>query len=107
MNLIDQSGASGKNRQEHDQELAELKHLLRQSMPPLSADQLEPSTDLWPQLRARIDSQLSADRANSQSISKTHWAGMRVPWFDWALAALATAALLFFPGIIPALLYHF
>jgi hypothetical protein len=31
----------------------------------------------------------------------------RVPWFDWALAALAGAALLIFPGIIPALFYHF
>jgi len=31
---------------------------------------------------------------------------VRIPWFDWVLAALASAALIFFPGAIPALLYH-
>jgi hypothetical protein len=31
---------------------------------------------------------------------------LRVPWFDWALAAIVSAALIFFPGAIPALLYH-
>jgi len=29
-----------------------------------------------------------------------------VPWFDWVLAGLASAALICFPGVIPALLYH-
>jgi len=28
------------------------------------------------------------------------------PWFDWALAAILGASLFFFPGAIPALLYH-
>ena len=31
---------------------------------------------------------------------------LHVPWFDWALAAILSAVLLFFPGSIPALLYH-
>jgi hypothetical protein len=31
---------------------------------------------------------------------------VRFPWFDWVLAALASAALIFFPGVIPAVLYH-
>jgi hypothetical protein len=31
---------------------------------------------------------------------------VRVPWFDWALAVILSAALLLFPGAIPALLYH-
>ena len=46
--------------------------------------------DLWPQMLQRLDQQQS----------------FRVPWFDWVLAALASAALIFFPGAIPALLYH-
>jgi hypothetical protein len=29
-----------------------------------------------------------------------------VPWFDWALAAILAAVLIFFPSSIPALLYH-
>jgi hypothetical protein len=29
-----------------------------------------------------------------------------VPWFDWTLLALTGAALVFFPVLIPALLYH-
>jgi hypothetical protein len=84
VNPNEKKRASDKDRlKQKDQEFAELNHLLRQATPPLSADQLEPRIDLWPRLRSHID------------------------WFDWALAALAAAALLIFPGIIPALLYHF
>ena len=91
--------------QERD-ELDQFKHLLRQAMPPVPPDQLESRIDLWPQLHARIESQLAADRAASTNRPSSS-AGTRVPWFDWALAALAAVALLFYPGIIPALLYHF
>ena len=45
--------------------------------------------DLWPQMLRRLDEQ-----------------PLRVPWFDWALAAVLAASLLLFPGAIPALLYH-
>jgi len=31
---------------------------------------------------------------------------VRVPWFDWALAAILSALVIAFPGAIPALLYH-
>jgi len=31
---------------------------------------------------------------------------LRVPWFDWALAAAVAAMLLLFPNAIPALLYQ-
>ena len=47
---------------------------------------------------------MCADANSHRESSRIH---ARVPWFDWALAALAAAALLIFPGIIPALLYHF
>jgi hypothetical protein len=86
-------------------DLTEVKHLLRQAMPPLPSDQLESRNDLWPQLRARIESQHIADRSAANIHRESP--RIRVAWFDWALAALATAALILFPGIIPALLYHF
>jgi hypothetical protein len=30
-----------------------------------------------------------------------------VPWFDWALLAVAGAMAILFPALIPALVYHF
>jgi hypothetical protein len=46
--------------------------------------------DLWPQMLQRLD--------EAQPV--------RVPWFDWVLATLASAVLIFFPSVIPAVLYH-
>ena len=66
----------------------ELRELLKQVIAP--AKNTELSRDLWPQMLQRLDQQQA----------------VRVPWFDWALAALLSAALLLFPGLIPALLYH-
>jgi hypothetical protein len=86
-------------------DLTEVKHLLRQAMPPVPQDQLNPRSDLWPRLRSRIEAQGNADRAASSIHRESP--RIRVTWFDWALAALAAAALIFYPGIIPALLYHF
>ena len=60
----------------------EMKELLKQAVAPVQDAELR--RDLWPQMLPIHN----------------------VPWFDWALASLAAAALLFFPGIIPALLYH-
>jgi hypothetical protein len=96
---------SGSSAAPERDDLTEIKHLLRQSIPPLQPNQLAPHTDLWPQLRARIESQRNTDRA-AANINRAS-PRIRVAWFDWALAALAAAALIFFPGIIPALLYHF
>ena len=84
---------------------AEIKHLLRQAIPPVPQDQLEPHADLWPLLRARLESQHNAHHAADNIHRESP--RIRMAWFDWALAALAAAALIFFPGIIPALLYHF
>jgi hypothetical protein len=86
-------------------DLNEIKHLLRQAMPPVLPHELEPHIDLWPQLRARIESQHNTVHAATNVHRESP--GIRIAWFDWALAALAAAALIFFPGIIPALLYHF
>ncbi len=72
-----------KNNQNHQ----ELKTLLRKVIAPAKDTELQ--RDLWPRMLAKLEEQ-----------------PFRVPWFDWALAAVASAALLFFPGAIPALLYH-
>ena len=71
----------------NDPEFKELGEKLRSAIPPLR--QTELSRDLWP--------------AMLQKMSEPR---IRVPWFDWALATVAAAVLIFFPGAIPALLYH-
>lgn len=68
----------------------EIKELLKEAIPP--ANDTELRRDLWPQMLRKLD----------QHPLPVH----TVPWFDWVLASLAGAALLFFPGIIPALFYH-
>jgi hypothetical protein len=64
---------------------------LRDAIPPL--DELghaaELRRDLWPDMLRRL--------GRPQA---------RVPWFDWALLATAGAAAIFFPALIPVLLYH-
>lgn len=65
----------------------ELQTLLKGEFPALQKAVLE--RDLWPQMLRRLDAQ-----------------PVRIPWFDWALAAAVAAALLLFPNAIPALLYH-
>lgn len=71
----------------NDRELREFGDKLRPAMPSLQHAEL--NRDLWPELA-----------------QKMHEPDMRVSWVDCALAAFAAAALVFFPGIIPALLYH-
>ena len=60
---------------------------LRKSIAPVAERELK--RDLWPQMLRRLDER-----------------SLRVPWFDWALAALLAALILFFPKVIPALLYQ-
>jgi hypothetical protein len=73
----------------HDDD-RDLREILKQAIAPVTATELR--RDLWPQMLQRLD------QRQQQTI--------RVSWYDWALAALAAAALLLFPGAIPALLYH-
>ena len=76
------------NNKSDDQEIDnQLKDLLQGEFPPLKNADLK--SDLWPQMLRRFDVQ-----------------PLHVPWFDWALATVLVATLLFFPGTIPALLYH-
>src|SRR5205807_36953 len=65
----------------------ELRALLKREFPPF--EEAELPRDLWPGMLRRLDAQ-----------------PLRVPWFDWALAAAVAAALLIFPSAVPALLYQ-
>ena len=77
------------NEVKNQQYEKELRALLQREFPPLQNARLR--RDLWPQMLRRVDAQPEP---------------LRVPWFDWALAAAVAAALLLFPNTIPALLYH-
>ena len=64
--------------------------LLKQSIAPARDTVLR--RDLWPQMLRKLDEQPAP--------------AIHVPWFDWALAAILSAVLIFFPGSIPVLFYH-
>lgn len=71
------------NEREND----ELKKLMKEMLP--SAGNVELQRDLWPKMLRRLEAQ-----------------PIHVPWWDWALLGGVVALMLFFPGIVPALLYH-
>jgi len=75
------------NETTHHENEKKLRALLKREFPPMQSAELQ--RDLWPQMLRRLDAQ-----------------PIRVPWFDWALAAVVAAALLLFPSAIPALLYQ-
>jgi hypothetical protein len=72
-------------------EFASMREKLRDAVPPLDVLEhgAELHRDLWPEMLCRLERPQ-----------------VRVPWFDWALLATAGAAAIFFPALIPALLYH-
>lgn len=67
----------------------ELQALLKREFPPFDSAELR--RDLWPRMLSRLNTQPQP---------------LRVPWFDWVLAAAVAALLLLFPSAIPALLYQ-
>lgn len=71
----------------NDREQAELREKLREAVPPMREPDLD--RDLWPEMLQRIQTP-----------------AVHVPWFDWALAAVAVLALFFLPELIPAIFYH-
>lgn len=70
-----------------DREMEEVKKLLKETLPPVRDTEL--GRDLWPEMLQRLAA-----------------TPLRMPWWDWVLLAGASLVILFFPGIIPALLYH-
>jgi hypothetical protein len=85
------SRKDGLNGELNADEFAGTREKLRDAVPPL--DELENGVelrrDLWPDMLRRLERPR-----------------VRVPWFDWALLATASAVAIFFPALIPALLYH-
>jgi len=79
------SNPKGATREEA--QFAELREQLRATLQPLAEPELR--RDLWPDMLRRMEQK-----------------PVRLPWFDWALLATASAAMAFFPALIPALLYH-
>lgn len=75
------------NNEENEQEV---KELLKQAVPPVRDTGLR--RDLWPQMLRKLEEHPAPVFA--------------VPWFDWALAAILGAVLVFYPGSIPGLLYQ-
>ncbi len=71
----------------NEQDDKEMKELLKQSISRAADTELR--RDLWPDMLKRLSRQPA-----------------RVPWFDWALAAILGVLVHVFPGAIPALLYH-
>jgi len=71
----------------NEQNDKEIRDLLKRSIAPITDTELR--RDLWPDMLKKLSQQ-----------------PVRVPWFDWALAAILSALLFVFPGTIPALLYH-
>ena len=73
-----------------NEEIKNMKELLKQAVAPVPDGELR--RDLWPEMLAKLDEQPLPVHS--------------IPWFDWVLAAILSAALILFPGSIPALLYH-
>jgi hypothetical protein len=73
-------------------EFVAIREELRDAVPPIDepGHGAELRRDLWPDMLRRLEQP-----------------PVRAPWFDWALLAIASAATIFFPALIPALLYHF
>jgi len=85
------STKDGMNDRTSAEEFADIREEFREAVPPLDAleNGAELRRDLWPDMLRRLERPR-----------------VRVPWFDWALLATAGAAAIFFPALIPALLYH-
>jgi hypothetical protein len=80
--------------EKHDDPFLDLREKVRGALPPVENSDLR--HDLWPVMLQRMANMPAPPVA---------WS-FRVPWFDWALLALTGAALIFFPSLLPALLYH-
>jgi hypothetical protein len=73
----------------------EIKVLLKSAITPVNDTELP--CDLWPQMLRKL-----AEHPAPAGLTTLD----KIPWFDWALAAVLSALLIAFPGTIPALLYH-
>ena len=70
----------------NERDVEEIGGMLRKAVGPAETDL---RGDLWPAMLRRLETQPAA-----------------VPWLDWVLVAAVVAWALFFPEVIPVLLYH-
>jgi len=77
-----------------DQGSKRTERLLRLALPPIEED-AGVSRDLWPDMLRRLRAEAAPEPAQ-----------VRVPWFDWVLAAGLAGLLAAFPAAIPVLLYY-
>ena len=98
--LAESPGKNPAERPDEKAEFSEIRGKLRDAFPPIGEldDRAELRRDLWPEMLRRLE--------QSRGLSWREVALREVPWFDWALLAVSAAALVFFPALIPALLYH-
>ena len=82
------------NKKEYNAELDRLRNDLQSAIPPIA--NTHPRRNLWPRLLQRIET----------PPLHVSFRTPRMPWFDWALLGIAATSLVFFPALIPALLYH-
>ena len=75
----------------HDED--DLKHLLRQALPPVEGD-AAPGRDLWPDLLRRLDAEPAAPAFSGWAV------------FDGALLAGLGGVAVLFPASIPVFLYY-
>jgi hypothetical protein len=72
---------------QNERDEKEIRSLLKSAVGPMPDTELR--RDLWPNMLQRLDQ-----------------TSPRVPWWDWALLVASVAVFFFYPGMIPALLYH-
>jgi hypothetical protein len=85
-----------------DPEQKKLADFLQQSLKPTDC---ELDLDLWPKMLQRLDQ--GARQRNWFAVLFSPAALSSVPWFDWALLAVAIVGVCLFPRSIPVWLYHF
>jgi hypothetical protein len=83
-----------KRQQSEIRDQRSVEQLLRGALPPVGENRGD-ADDLWPQMVRRMRVQAAAPPVR-----------LRVPWFDWVLAAGLAGLLATFPAAIPMLLYY-
>lgn len=83
-----------KEQRSENRDQRSVEQRLREALPPIGEGP-GVAHDLWPEMVRRMHAEAAVEPAR-----------VRVPWFDWALAAGLVALVALFPASIPVLLYY-